>query len=159
MPCDVDENGASPEDKWTVMANKPIRRQRHTIVYPSHAFTPEDLLRFVELKPFTDGWKDLKLNDDDLAALQILIMLNPNGSPVVDGTGGLRKIRFAPARWQTGKSGAVRVGYVYLQEYGTVLLVIAYSKNEKDNLTPDEKKAIRSLLGRIKREFAAGTIR
>jgi hypothetical protein len=151
--------GASLEDKWPLMAKKHSRRQRHAIVYPGHAFKPEDLLRFVELKPFTDGWNDLKLNDDDLMALQIMIMLNPKGCPVVNGTGGLRKLRFAPARWHTGKSGAARVCYAYLQTYGTVLLLIAYAKNEKDNLTPDEKKTIRSLLTRIEQQFASGVIK
>ena len=126
---------------------------------PKHSFEPEDLLRFVELQAFTDGWKDLKLNDDDLQALQILIMLNPKGHPVVAGTGGLRKMRFAPPRWKKGKSGAVRVGYVFLQEYGTVLLVIAYGKGEKDDLTPGEKKAIRALIRRIERAFESGTIK
>jgi hypothetical protein len=148
-----------PEVKWTVMARNRNRRRRHAVAYPGHAFAPEQLLRFVELKPFADGWKDLKLTDDDLVALQIMIMLNPTGCPVVDGTGGLRKIRFAPARWRTGKSGAARVSYSYMQEYGTVLLVIAYAKDEKDELTPNEKKAIRSLLLRIDREFASGVIR
>ena len=115
----------------------------------------------MELEVFQqmDG-RDLRLNDDDLAALPAsAVMLNPKRGSVVDGTGGLRKIRFAPGRWRTGKSGAARVGYANLQKYGTVLLVIAYSKDEKDELTPDEKKAIRSLLRRIEREFASGVIR
>jgi len=86
-------------------------------------------------------------------------MLNPQGHPVVQGTGGLRKLRFAPLRWKTGKSGAVRIGYVYLQEHGVVLLVIAYSKNEKDDLAPAEKKAIRQLIEKIENEFATGIIR
>jgi hypothetical protein len=128
-------------------------------VYPQHAFKPEELLSFVELKPFEIGWKDLGLNDEDLLALQITIMLDPTGAPVVEGTGGLRKIRFAPSRWKRGKSGAARIGYVYLREYGTVLLVIAYSKSEKDNLAPAEKKVIRHLIQRVEQEFASGIIR
>ena len=122
-------------------------------------FKPEDWLRFIELKPFAIGWKDLGLDDDDQMALQILIMLNPRAHPVVAGTGGLRKLRFAPPRWKSGKRGAARVGYVYLQEYGVVLLVVAYAKNEKDDLTPSEKKAIRTLIGRIEDEFASGVTR
>jgi hypothetical protein len=101
----------------------------------------------------------MRLNDEDLLALQVSIMLNPTGHSVVKGTGGLRKLRFAPARWQTGKSGAARIGYAYLKEYGTVLLVIAYGKSDKDDLTRFEKKSIHSLLQRIEREFAAGQIK
>ena len=141
------------------MADNRRRRLRRTIEYPSHVFKPEDLLRFVELRPFTEGFTELKLNDDDLLQLQVMLMVNPKGSPVIKGTGGLRKFRFAPARWRTGKSGAARVGYVYLEEYGTILLVIIYAKQEKDEITPKEKKDIQSLIRRIKKEFASGVIR
>src|SRR5262245_55244699 len=89
-----------------------------------------DLLRFIELRPFAEGWRELELADDDALALEIAIMQRPKGFPVVPGTGGLRKMRFAPPTWRRGKSGAVRVGYAYLQQYGTVLLVIAYAKTE-----------------------------
>jgi hypothetical protein len=141
------------------MPGKKPRRQRATVIYPRHAFKPEDLLRFVELKPFADAWKWLRLDDEDLMALQIMIMLNPTGHPVIKGTGGLRKMRFSSPRWHVGKSGAVRVCYLYLQEYGTILLVLAYGKEEKDDLTPNEKKTIRSLIERVEREFSSGIIR
>jgi hypothetical protein len=138
---------------------KKYSRQRCALEYPEHAFEPEDLLRFVHLKPFERGWKKLGLDDDDLFALQLMIMLNPKGHPVVEGTGGLRKMRFAPSRWKTGKSGAARVGYCYLEEYGSVLLTIAYGKGRQDDLSPNEKEAIRHLIRRIEEEFASGVIR
>ena len=118
-----------------------------------------DLLRFVELRPFTEGWRELGLTDDDAMALGKAILQRPTGFPVVQGTSGLRKVRFAPPKWRKGKSGAVRVGYAYLEQYGTVLLVIAYGKTEKDELTQKEKKAIRQLLARVEQEFAKGVIR
>jgi hypothetical protein len=118
-----------------------------------------DLLTFIELRPFSDGWRELGLTDDDAMALEIAIMRQPKGFPVVKGTGGLRKMRFAPARWRKGKSGALRVGYVYLERYGTIILVIAYAKGEKGDLTLDEKKAIRKLLSRVEQDFAQGKIR
>jgi hypothetical protein len=58
-----------------------------------------------------------------------------------------------------GKRGAARIGYAYLEEYGTVLLIIAYKKNEKDDLTPGQKKSIRKLLQTIEGEFASRLIR
>jgi hypothetical protein len=118
-----------------------------------------DLPSFVELRPFTEGWRELGLTDDDAMALGKAIHQRPKGFPVVQGTGGLRKIRFAPPTWRKGKSGALRVGYAYLEQYGTVLLVIAYAKTEKDDLTPKEKKAIRQLLARVEQEFARRVIR
>jgi hypothetical protein len=109
--------------------------------------SPEDLLHFVELNQFRDEWEKLGLDvENDLWALQIAIMSKPDGPPVVPGTGGLRKIRFAPLEWHTGKRGAVRVCYVYLKEHWTVLLVMAYGKNEKLDLTPEEKKGIKEYI-------------
>ena len=67
---------------------------------------------------------------------------------MVPGTDGLRKLRFAPSRWANGKRGAARVGYVYLEEFGIVLLVVAYAKNEQDDLSPDDKRIIRDMIRR-----------
>jgi len=141
------------------MLDKSQRRAKCTVVYPRHAFKPEDWLRFIELRPFAEGWKDLGLTDEDQMHLQVMIMLNPKGNPVVKGTGGLRKMRFAPAGWKSGKSGAVRVGYVHLQGYGVILLAVAYSKDERDDLTPEQRRAIRSLIKRVEEEFETGVVR
>ena len=121
-------------------------------VYSPGDVQPEDLLTFIELPGFDDDWKHLGLNDDDLWMLQFGIMADPRGAPVVPGTDGLRKLRFAPSRWGRGKRGAARVGYVYLEEFGIVLLVVAYAKNEQDNLSSNDKRIIRDM---IRRERAA----
>jgi hypothetical protein len=93
------------------------------------------------------------LNDDDLRALQIAIMTDPNRPPVISGTGGLRKLRFAPERWTSGKSGAARVCYVYFAEFSMALLAIAFSKNEKENLSRAERNQIKKVVDRIRQEL------
>ncbi len=129
------------------MAKTGRKESRVTLTYPKHAFSPEDLLHFVELTEFTQAWDSLGLDDeDDLLALQLMIMTAPKKAPVIKGTGGLRKLRFAPAKWNTGVSGAARVCYVYFEEFGIVLLVIAYSKGEADDLSDAGKRAIRKLI-------------
>jgi hypothetical protein len=118
--------------------------------YPRHAIDPQDLLQFVELRQFTDHWARLGLDDEgDLFALQIFIMANPKGAPVIEGTGALRKMRFAPAKWNIGKRGAARVCYAYFEEHGLVLLVMVYDHKEKDNLSAVEKKGIKRYLEQI----------
>ncbi len=117
------------------------------------------MLQFIEMPGFSNDWEELRLDSDDLLALQVAIMSGPTRAPVVQGTGGLRKIRFAPPRWNIGKSGAVRVCYVYFDEWGIVLLVIAYSKNEKDSLTANEKATVRDLIARQEAEFSRRTVR
>jgi len=67
-------------------------------------------------------------------------MLSPTSPPVIRGTGGLRKMRFAPPSWHTGKRGALRVCYVFLHEHAIVLLVGFYAKNEREDLTAQERK-------------------
>lgn len=136
------------------MPKKSRTDHRGKLSYPKHVFKPEDLLHFIELRQFTEGWDELGLDDEaDLAALQIAIMVGPKKHPVIPGTGGLRKMRFAPDHWNTGKRGAARVCYVYFQEYGIVLLVVAYGKNEKDDLTAAEKKTIAKLIIEVEKEL------
>jgi len=118
-------------------------------LYQDHHLTPEDFLHFVELDEFRDDWEQLGLNDDDTWALQICIMCDPKASPVIRGTGGLRKLRFAPERWNVGKRDAARVCYVYFPDYWTVLLVAAYGKNEKDDLTDEEKSGIKKYIKQV----------
>ena len=99
---------------------------------------------------FIQDWGELGLNDDDdMWALELEIMSAPEKGRLIQGTGGLRKLRFAPPRWKSGKSGAARVCYVYFKEDGIVLLVMAYSKNRKDTLTAKEKAGIKACIEEI----------
>ncbi len=118
-----------------------------------HGFNPEDLLHFIEMRGFEDDWERLGLDDDDLLALQIAIMAGGKNAPRIKGTGGLRKLRFAPVKWNAGKSGAARVCFVYFETYGIVLLVVAYGKNEKDELSDEEKKFAQKLIREAEREI------
>ena len=81
-------------------------------------------------------------------------MLSPKGAPVVQGTGGLRKLRFSPARWRQGKRGALRVCYAYFEDLKIVLLALVYPKNEKDDLSAAEREAIRTLLVEIHDQYS-----
>lgn len=114
-------------------------------------FKPDDLLHFVELDEFADDWQSLGFDSEiDLWALQDAIMLNPEAGKVIASTGGLRKLRFGRAEDRIGKRGGVRVCYVYFPGHAIVLLVAAYGKNEKDDLTPIEKKYIREYIERAR---------
>jgi hypothetical protein len=115
---------------------------------------PKELLQFWEARVFREAWEDLKLNSDDLLDLQTEIILAPKSAPVIQGTGGLRKLRFAPERWPIGKSGALRVCYVYFEDCGEVLLVLVYPKSEKENLDAAERKAARELIARQRAAYA-----
>jgi hypothetical protein len=129
------------------MARKPSRRARNTRP-PPDGLQPGELLRHVYLPPFERKWEAERFDDDDLRALEYVVMLRPAGAPVVEGTGGLRKLRYA--RRNEGKSGGVRVCYVYFEEYGIVVYVTMFAKREKGNLAANEKKAIAQLIKRLR---------
>jgi hypothetical protein len=140
------------------MAEKPVRADHVTLRYPRHALEPEDMLDFVQLPGFDRDWKKLGLSSDDLFALRVAITSNPTCAPVISGTGGVRKVRFAPIGSNRGKSGGARVWYAYFPEVSMVLLLAAYSKNRKQDLTPVERRNIRRAVKDVQEELERGPI-
>jgi len=131
-----------------------VTRKKLTHPYPQSGPRPEDLLTLVELTPFTRRWKDLELDDEgDLTALQLTVMDDPLRGSVITGTAGLRKLRFVPPRWESGKSGATRVLYVYFAEYHLVLLCLVYAKNERDSISEDTKQRLNGMIADIATEL------
>ena len=48
---------------------------------------------FVETKEFQSRWKALEMAEDDLRELQNYLLEHPEIAPVIQGTGGVRKLR------------------------------------------------------------------
>jgi hypothetical protein len=86
------------------------------------------------------------LGDGDLRALQAAILRGPNRHPVVPGTGGLRKIRFARPGGGRGKSASYRVCYACFLDDGVVVLAMVYGKGEQPDLTAGQRKDIAAAL-------------
>jgi hypothetical protein len=150
-------NGILVRRPATPVEEPPVAKkntQRMVLRYPQHLFKPEDLLNFVELPQFTRRWDSLDLDDEqDLSALQACIMAAPKSGVVVKGTRSLRKLRFAPATWNTGKSGAVRVLYVYFEEYHVVLLCVVYDKTEEAEISQEAKRLINRAIVDVENEL------
>jgi hypothetical protein len=104
------------------------------------------LLSFIESGVFSRAWKECSLTDHELFELQLLILAHPKRHPVIEGTGGVRKVRFSPAGSARGKSGSYRACYVFFEEFGIVLLLTAYPKGKKDNISAAGRKAMRRLV-------------
>jgi hypothetical protein len=83
-------------------------------------------LSFIQLSAFSSNWARMKLTDEDLRALEAAIQDAPDGPPVMRGSAGLRKVRFAPASSSSGKSGGARACYAYLPEFGLVYLCAVF---------------------------------
>lgn len=106
---------------------------------------------FVELPIFQKKWKAMGLDDKDLKRLQEELVADPKIGAVMQGTGGIRKMRFAFE--QRGKSGSVRIIYVDFEVYEKIYLITAYPKNEKDNLTQSERNELREMIGILERQL------
>jgi hypothetical protein len=95
----------------------------------------------------------MRLTEHDLVALEDEIRKVRDGAPIVRGTGGLRKIRFAPPSRHSGKSGVMRVGFASIVSKAAIIVVAIFAKNEAANFTPAERIEIAKLLRQIERDF------
>ena len=103
---------------------------------------------FIETPSFQKQWQRLGLDETELEDLQNAILIDPEIGALIQGSGGVRKIRVRfPGR---GKSGSCRVGYVDFPEYGSTFLLTVYSKKQKENLSDKEKEALRLVVKQIR---------
>ena len=81
---------------------------------------------------------DELLSRDEQEAVIGLVAYEPTCGDVIPGTGGLRKMRIG--RGASGKRGGARVIYYFYNEDFPILLMALYAKNEKGDLSAQEKK-------------------
>ena len=105
---------------------------------------------FIYLAQFDRAWAELGLGEDKLTRLEERLIENPDAGDVIPGLGGARKIRI-PIE-ERGKKGGGRVIYVDVVVSERIYMITAYAKNAQKDLTPDQKKRMRSLVERIKKE-------
>ena len=105
-------------------------------------------IEFIETSIFTRQIKAIA-TDDELKALQVELIAQPEKGDLIQGTGGLRKVRMATG--QQSKSGSARVIY-FLATAEVIYLVLAYAKNEKESLTAAEKAELKKLTQLLKGE-------
>ncbi|HXJ96609.1 MAG TPA: type II toxin-antitoxin system RelE/ParE family toxin [Terriglobia bacterium] len=91
---------------------------------------------------------DKVLAAEERDAMELHIATNPENHPVVGGTGGVRKARWG--RQGKGKRGGVRVIYFFRSVADVVYFLDIYSKSEKEDLTPADKKQLKELVNRLR---------
>ena len=79
-------------------------------------------------------------NEDEKRDLIEFLAENPMAGDEIPGTGGVRKLRFAASG--RGKRGGARVIYYYLDETMPLYALLAYAKNARSDMTPDEKRTV-----------------
>lgn len=82
------------------------------------------------------------------------IAANPAVGDVIEGTGGTRKVRFAGNG--RGKSGGYRVITFFTGTDIPVFLLNIFSKNEKTDLTPKERRVLKTILAEMVKAYRFG---
>lgn len=100
---------------------------------------------FVELPPF-ERHRAVYLDDPAFSSLQAALMADPECGDVIQGTGGLRKLRFADPRRAKGKRGGLRIIYFWWKQGRQFWLFTLYGKGEVEDLTGGQRKALKTLL-------------
>ena len=106
---------------------------------------------FVELPAFTRHRNDY-LNDEGFRALQNELIEQPEKGDVIEGTGGLRKLRRSDPKRGKGKRGGLRLIYFWWEAGRQFWLFTLYDKSEMDDLSAKEKGLLKDML---KRELEA----
>ena len=102
-------------------------------------------MRFVETHVFTAAIQR-HFDDDEYRQLQIALMLRPEQGPVIQGSGGLRKVRWATTGG--GKRGGLRVIYYWAPRETAFYMLYVYAKAAQGDLTPAQTRH----LARVVRE-------
>lgn len=114
---------------------------------PHHAHMGQGRITVVETSIFTRRVEKL-LNAEEREALVDYLAANPEAGDVMQDLGGIRKVRFAAKG--RGKSGGVRVIYFFQTEAIPLYALMIYAKNEKADLSGDDRKAMRAVVEAIK---------
>ena len=105
------------------------------------------MITIAETAPFLRKIAAL-LSDEERADLIAYLAEHPSAGVLIQGTGGIRKLRWA--RRGGGKSGGIRVVYYFHSERMPLYLLAAFGKNEKADISAEEKqllaKAVKELV-------------
>jgi len=102
---------------------------------------------FIESKLF-EKLREKYLEDESYRQLQNFLLEQPLSGDVIQGTGGLRKLRWAANG--SGKRGGIRTIYLYITEKSHIHLLTLYAKNEVSDLTAQEKKILKGIVEELK---------
>ena len=97
-------------------------------------------MEFIETSAFTRQVLNL-LGEDEYRDLQLALFDRPDLGVVIPASGGLRKLRWRGSG--RGKRGGVRMIYFWQVSSDRILLLLLYAKNEQDDLTPQQARALR----------------
>ena len=99
-------------------------------------------ITIVELRKYIKKAEKL-LSNEERSELLYFLSTHPKAGTLLEGTGGIRKLRWA--KDSKGKSGGVRIIYFYYNGGMPLFLLTLFAKNEKSNLSKAEKNELAKL--------------
>ena len=102
----------------------------------------------VETESYLRAAKGAKMSEDEMTAAVDLVATDPEVGDVMQGTGGVRKVRLAGRG--KGKSGGYRIVYFFGGGDIPIFLLTVFGKGEKANLTQGERNALRQMTKLLK---------
>jgi hypothetical protein len=107
----------------------------------------------VETPTYLNQAKRAGVSAEELDAIAMHIAANPACGDLIPGTGGARKVRFAPSG--RGKRGGYRVIHFFAADDVPLFLLAIISKGQRADLTQGEKNELRKILGGLADEYRA----
>ncbi|WP_241131442.1 toxin [Achromobacter xylosoxidans] len=98
---------------------------------------------FVELPEFSRHREEF-MDDEEFRALQCLMLKSPEAGALIEGTGGLRKLRYAYPHRGRGKRSGLRIIYYWCDTHARFWLCRLYAKADVN----DTNTAIRKMFGK-----------
>ena len=84
------------------------------------------------------------MDDAEIAEFIDFIARHPTAGDVMEGTGGIRKVRWQ--RSGMGKRGGARIIYFFHDLDMPIYLLLAYAKADAGDITPEQKRRMRQLV-------------
>lgn len=106
-------------------------------------------MEFIETPYFSQLLQNY-LTDDEYRQLQALLIENPGLGAIIQGTGGVRKIRFKMGN--SGKRGGVRIIYYWVSRKFKIYFLTMYAKCNQEDLSPQEKNILYALAKELNRD-------
>jgi len=111
------------------------------------------IAEIVSLSAYESQVSDL-LNEDERMAMEFYIACAPEDHPVIPGSGGFRKARWAGRG--KGKSGGFRVVYFFLGVPGRIYMAAIYAKSRKETLSAADQHVLARVAAQIKKAAKGG---
>jgi len=100
-------------------------------------------MQFIETSIFTRQITEL-VTDESYKSLQAALMLRPETGNLVQGGGGIRKLRWGAKT--AGKRGGIRVIYYYKNQRNQIFFLLAFPKSVQEDLSQAQKNVLCKLV-------------